>query len=94
MELLGTLMIIYEVLSGIGGVLQITLILLRRTNNILLALGLLLDAIGLSGMCCGHLLSGQPMFALGDIAVMIIDIAYILYIIYKDEHPQANKAKK
>ena len=88
MEMLGTLMSIYEVLSGVGGVIQIALILLRRTNNILLILAMLLDAISLSGMSCGFAISGEPLFAILSLGAIFLDVAFILYIVYREEHPK------
>ena len=88
MEAIGNLMTAYEIISGIGCVVQIALILLKRTNNILLTLGLLMDAVGLSGMSFGYLLSGEPLFAFFCIAGLVLDVAFILWILYKEEHPQ------
>ena len=88
MEEIVSLLTIYEWASGIGGVLQVSLILLKRTNNLLMALGVLLDAIGLAGMSFGFILQGEKLFAAGSLLVIVLDVAFVLYIIYKDEHPQ------
>ena len=88
MEEIVSLLTIYEWLSGIGGVLQVGLILLKRTNNLLMALGVLLDAIGLAGMSFGFILQGEKLFAAGSLITIVLDVAFVLFIIYKDEHPQ------
>ena len=85
---IASLLTVYEWLSGIGGVLQVGLFLLRRTNNILMALGVLLDAIGLAGMSFGFFLQGENLFAACSIITIVIDVVFVLYIIYKDEHPE------
>lgn len=82
---------IYEWASGIGGMLQIGLLLLRRTNNLLMVLGVLLDAIGLAGMSFGFILQGENIFAVFSLVTIVLDVAFILYIVYKDEHPQKFK---
>ena len=92
---IASLLTVYEWLSGIGGVLQLGLFLLRRTNNLLMVLGVLLDAIGLAGMSFGFILQGENMFAAGSLITIILDVAFVLYIIYKDEHPEKfNPASK
>lgn len=88
MEEIVSLLTIYEWASGIGGVLQISLLLLRRTNNLLMVLGVLLDAIGLAGMSFGFILQGENIFAVCSLVTIVLDVAFVLYIIYKDEHPQ------
>ncbi|MBR3052212.1 hypothetical protein IKG60_01145 [Candidatus Saccharibacteria bacterium] len=91
MENLGTLMTVYEIVSGVGSFLQIALVVLKRPNNILLIFGLLLDVVSLSGMSCGHILSGKPLFAVLEIAAVVLDVAFILHILYKEKHPQSAK---
>lgn len=93
-EMLGTLMLIYEILSGVGGIIQITLVLLRRTNNILLVLAMILDAVSLSGLSCGHILNGEPFYAFLGLFTIAIDVAFILYIFYREEHPKEAKETK
>ena len=94
MEILDTLsklMSVYEIASTVGIVLQIVLLILRKTDNFLLILGLLLDSISLSGMSCGHILSDQPLYAVMDIITVILDVAFILYILYREKHPKDKK---
>ena len=88
MEKIQSVMEGYEILSGIGGVFQIVLLLTRRVKdiNILLTMGVIMDAIGLSGMSFSHILKGEPLYAIFDIAGLLFDIAFILYIIYRDEY--------
>jgi len=88
---IASLLTVYEWLSGIGGVLQLGLFLLRRTNNILMALGVLMDAIGLAGMSFGFILQGENLFAACSLVTIVLDVAFVLYIIYKDEHPSRQK---
>ncbi|MBR3248959.1 hypothetical protein IKF89_02930 [Candidatus Saccharibacteria bacterium] len=91
---IASLMTVYEWLSGIGGLLQLGLFLLRRTNNILMALGVLLDAIGLAGMSFGLFLQGENLFAAFSLITIVLDVAFVLYIIYKDEHPKKPNSAK
>ncbi len=84
----------YSVLSVVGGLLQVILLVTRRTNNCLMALGLIMDAVGLSGLSFGHFLLGEPGAAISDIICFTLDIAFVLYIIYRDEHPKQPKEPK
>ena len=88
MEEIANLMTVYEWVSGIGGVLQLVLFLFRRTNNLLMALGVLMDAIGLAGMSFGFILQGENLFAASALITIVLDVVFVLYIIYRDEHPK------
>lgn len=87
LEALENLMIAYEIISGIGGVLQIVLLIMRR-KGLLLIFGLLLDVVSLSGMSCGHIITGEPLLAIVDITTVILDVAFIVYILYREKHPK------
>ena len=93
-ETLGTLMIIYEVLSAVGGVIQIALVILRRTNNVLLILAMILDAISLSGMSTGLILKGEPLNAGLSLGAILLDVAFIMYIVYREEHPKEKSSEE
>ena len=81
----------YEMLSALGGLLQLLLVITRQAkNNILMAVGVLMDAVGLSGMSFGYFLKGEPAIGYGCIVGLIVDIAFVIYIIYRDEHPKNN----
>ena len=79
----------YELLSTVGGLLQLVLVIMRRANNnIWMAFGLLMDAVGLSGMSFGYYLKDEPGIAAGCIIGLILDSAFVIYIIYRDENPK------
>jgi len=93
-QIINDMMDSYSVLSVVGGLLQVILLITRRTNNCLMALGLIMDAVGLSGLSFGHFLLGEPGAAITDIICFTLDIAFVLYIIYRDEHPKKQKKQK
>ena len=91
MENFDSIMDSYEILSALGGLLQLILVITKKAkNNFLMAIGVLMDAVGLSGMSFGYFLKNEPAIGYGCIAGLIVDIAFVVYIIYKDEHPKKN----
>ena len=94
MEFLNEIMNVYEVISGIGILIQVVLILSRRTNNVLMTLGVTLDAVGLSGMACVYAVRGDQATAIAHLAIMMIDVAYVMYIAYREGHPRPKDEPK
>ncbi|MBR2855397.1 hypothetical protein IKE99_00415 [Candidatus Saccharibacteria bacterium] len=88
MRIILSLMDAYEALSVIGGVLQMVLFILKRKNNILLTLGMIMDAIGLTGVSFGHIIRREYGLAICDFVAIVLDVIFVLYIIYRDEHPK------
>ena len=91
MRTIVNLMGVFEFLSVFGGVMQMVLFILKRRNNILLTLGLILDAVGLTGMSFGHILRREYGIVICNFITIALDTAFILYIIYRDEHPKKSK---
>lgn len=88
MEILENLMSVYETISGIGILIQVVLIVSRRANSTLMTLGVTLDAVGLSGMACVYAVRGDQTMAIIHLAIMLVDVAYVMYITYRGGHPR------
>lgn len=95
MEILENLMSVYETISGIGILIQVVLIVSRRANSTFMTLGVTLDAVGLSGMACVYAVRGDQTMAIIHLAIMLVDVAYVMYITYREGHPRPEgKPKK
>ena len=88
MEFLNGIMDTYEVISGIGIMIQVVLIISRRANNTFMTLGVTLDAVGLSGMACVYAVRGDQTMAIIHLVIMLVDVAYVMYITYREGHPR------
>ena len=94
MEFLNEIMNVYEVISGIGILIQVVLIVSRRANSTFMTLGVTLDAVGLSGMACVYAVRGDQTMAIIHLVIMLVDVAYVMFITYREGHPRPKDEPK